>query len=120
MPPIVNDSQSAQDVLTGPGTCGTAAPLGGFQDRCGFGPRIPLLLISPYARANFVSHARTAQTALIRFAETNWHLGSIGGGSLDVTSGSIEPMFNFASPSAGKLILDPSTGEPVASGASAG
>ncbi|MBO0773986.1 MAG: alkaline phosphatase family protein [Actinobacteria bacterium] len=120
MPPIVNDSQSAQDVLTGPGTCGTGTPKGGFQDRCGFGPRIPLLLISPYARANFVSHSRTAQTALIRFAETNWHLGSIGGGSLDVTSGSIEPMFNFGHPSAGKLILDPSTGEPVAAGAPTG
>lgn len=113
IPPLVNDSQSAQDDLTGPGTCGTAAPLAGFQDRCGFGPRVPLLVISPYARVNYVSHAVTASSAIIRFAEDNWRLGRIGGGSFDALSGSIAPMFGFRRPAAGRLFLDPATGEPL-------
>jgi hypothetical protein len=46
--------------------------------------------------------------------EDNWSLGRIGGGSYDALAGSLLNMFNFdreAFPR--KLILDPSTGEPV-------
>jgi phospholipase C len=114
MPPLVNDSQSAQDTLTGPGTCGTQPPLAGFTGRCGFGPRIPLLVISPWAKVNYVSHALTAQSAIIGFIEDNWGLGRIGGGSFDAISGSLLPMFSFGHPTAQRLFLDPATGEPVA------
>ncbi len=123
MPPIVNGSQSAQDVLTGPGHCGTGAPLDGLQDRCGYGPRIPELVISPYARADFVSHALSAQSSIIRFIEDNWELGRIGGGSFDIRSGTIAAMFDFhhaASHPTGRLFLDPGSGEPVASPPPAG
>ncbi len=120
MPPIVNDSQSAQDVLTGPGVCGTTAPLDGYQDRCGYGPRIPELVISPFSRVNFVSHALSAQSSIIRFIEDNWELRDIGGGSLDTRSGTIAAMFNFHHAAAGKLFLDPATGEPVTSPPPAG
>jgi phospholipase C len=42
MPPILNDSQTVLDALTGPGLCGTGTPiLGGYQGRCGHGPRLP-------------------------------------------------------------------------------
>jgi phospholipase C len=114
MPPIVNDSQSAQDVLTGPGACGTAAPPDGFQDRCGYGPRIPELVISPYSRVNFVSHTLSAQSSVIRFIEDNWLLGGIGGGSFDTRAGTIAGMLNFRHAAAKRLFLDPGTGEPVA------
>jgi len=114
MPPIVNDSQSVQDDRTGPGFCGAQAPLDGFQDRCGYGPRIPELVISPYSRVNFISHALSAQSSIIRFIEKNWKLGHIGGGSFDTRSGTIAAMFNFHHAAAGKLFLDPATGEPVA------
>jgi phospholipase C len=113
MPPLVNDSQSAQDSLTGTGICGTAAPLAGFTGRCGFGPRIPLLVISPWAKVNYVSHALTAQSAIIGFIEDNWQLGRLGGGSFDAISGSLLPMFSFGHPAAQRLFLDPATGEPV-------
>src|SRR5262249_46590493 len=56
MPPIVSPSNDPNlDVLNGPGLCGTPKP-GAFLDRCGYGPRIPLMVISPYARVNFVNH----------------------------------------------------------------
>ena len=113
VPPLVNDSQSAADALTGPGTCGTGTPLEGYQDRCGFGPRVPELVISPYSRVNYVSHALTAQSAILRFIEDNWRLGHIGGGSFDTLSGTIAGMFDFHRPSARPLFLDPATGEPT-------
>ena len=51
MPPIVNSSTSVEDALSGTGQCGNGTPAGGFEDRCGYGQRLPLLVISPYARA---------------------------------------------------------------------
>jgi hypothetical protein len=41
-----------QDFPTGPGLCGpgSAVPLAGLNGRCGYGPRMPLLVISPFAR----------------------------------------------------------------------
>ena len=112
VPPIVNSSQdSSEDALDGT-TCGHAAPLGGFQDRCGYGPRLPLLVISPFARQNDVDNTLTDQSSILRFVEDNWLAGErIGGGSYDALAGSLDSMFDFRGPKAAKLILDPTTGE---------
>jgi phospholipase C len=113
MPPIVNGSQLPQDALTGPGSCGGKPSLGDYQGRCGYGTRIPELVISPYARPNFVDHSLTAQSSIIRFVEDNWSLGRIGDGSFDAHSGSIAGMFDFRHPTARPLFLDPTTGQPT-------
>jgi len=113
MPPIVNPSSDpAHDVLAGTGMCGTPKP-GAYLDRCGYGPRIPLLVISPYSRQNFVDHALTAQSSIIAFIEHNWGLGRIGDQSLDASSGTLDAMFDFRHPHRSPLILDPTTGQPV-------
>jgi phospholipase C len=111
MPPIVSPSDSASDALSGPGACGTIKP-GAYQDRCGYGPRLPLLVVSPWARANFVDHSITDQSSILRFIEDNWKLGRIGNQSLDAIAGSLMGLFDFRhGPRGGKLELDPSTGE---------
>lgn len=46
-------SASASDALDGPGRCGAGTPLGGYEDRCGYGPRLPLLVVSPWAKSNY-------------------------------------------------------------------
>jgi len=82
--------------------------------RCGFGPRLPLLVISPWARSNFVDHTRTNQASILRFIENNWDLGRIDG-SFDSVSHSLNHMFNFGN-GHGKnkvLLLDPATGQPL-------
>ena len=57
-PPLVNTSQTGADALTGPGRCGAAAPrLAGYQGRCGYGPRLPFLVISPWSRVDHVDLA---------------------------------------------------------------
>ena len=113
MPPIVNSSTSAEDALTGAGQCGNGTPMGGYEDRCGYGQRLPLLVISPYARENYVYNSLTDTTSILRFIESNWTLGRIGGGSFDAIAGSINGMFNFSHRNASRLILNPATGEPA-------
>ena len=45
---------------------------------------MPFLVISPYAKPNFVDHTLTDQTSIIRFIEDNWLGGQrIGQGSFD-------------------------------------
>ncbi len=103
MSPIVNSSAVLQtgsasnsDQLNGPGKCGNGTPLDGIEGRCGYGPRIPMLVISPWAKQNFVDHTLTDQSSIIHFIEDNWGLGRIGGGSFDAESGSIENMLDFS------------------------
>jgi phospholipase C len=117
MSPIVNQSQDpAFDALAG-ATCGNKPEnvSGGYQDRCGYGPRLPLLLVSPWAKSNFVDHTTTDQTSILRFIEENWQTGQIGNFSFDAKAGRLDNMFAFqpVGPvgNANKLFLDPATGE---------
>jgi len=113
MGPIVNQSSDpSQDRLLGPtGLCGVAAP-GAYQDRCGYGPRLPLMVISPWARKNYVDHSVTDQTSVIRFIEDNWSLGRLGDPqSFDLKANPINGMFNFRNRGAPRLKLNPNTGE---------
>ncbi len=121
--PIVNSSMGVADFLDGTGVCGDQERiLPGIDSynehataRCGHGPRLPILVISPYAKTNFVDHTLTDQTSIIRFVEDNWlNKERIGQGSFDELAGSIENMFNFKDAERAKrVILDPSTGEVV-------
>jgi phospholipase C len=112
MPPIISQSNDPKnDALLGKdGLCGQA-PAGAYQDRCGYGPRLPFLVISPYAKVNYVDHQIIDQTSIIRFIEDNWGLKRIGDQSFDVKAGSIMNMFNLTSGHyTNKLFLDPLTG----------
>jgi len=103
-----------QDFLNGTGVCGptTASPLAGQNGRCGYGPRLPLLVISPWAKANYVDHTRTDLSSIPKFIEDNWHLPRISG-SFDRLAGSITNMFDFNHPNRNaKLYLDTTTGQP--------
>ena len=114
--PIVNQSQDpVNDALSGT-SCGSRPEkvMGGYEDRCGYGPRQPLLVISPYAKSNFVDHSTTDQTSVLRFIEDNWQTGRIGDFSFDAKAGSITNMLTFSPHGpvggANKLFLDPATG----------
>jgi phospholipase C len=125
MGPLVNGSFSSEDSLTGTGACGTSgttpvlpgpntgtAPVNG---RCGYGVRLPLLVISPWAKPNYVDSTLTDQTSVLRFIEDNWNLGRIGGGSFDALANPLTSMFNFTQSTPqnpNTPILSPTTGLP--------
>jgi phospholipase C len=114
--PIVNASHYADDALNGNGQCtstpagGTQAMLDGYQDRCGYGPRQPLLVMSPFAKVNTVDHSLTDQSSVLRFIEDNWLGGQRIDGSFDQIAGSLGGMLDFQHPHNGRLILDPASG----------
>jgi len=118
---VVNPSKipvKGYDVLSGD-SCSTGTALPGVngqpaQGRCGYGTRQPLLVISPYAKVNFVDHTLTDQTSVMRFIEDNWMAGArLSGGSFDVLSGSLNTMFDWSKGDVPKLLLDPKTGNPA-------
>jgi phospholipase C len=119
MGPIVNQSNVSDDQLLGPGNCGTPKLIpgaSGIQNgRCGYGPRQPFLVISPFAKKNYIDHRVTDQSSILRFIEDNWNLGRIGNGSVDAIAGTIDGMFDFTG-GGSRLILDPTSGR-VISGA---
>ncbi len=113
MGPIVMHSQQATDSLTGDGMCGGSATGTQGQGRCGYGPRLPFLVISPWAKTNFVDHTVTDQSSAIAFIEDNWGLNRIEG-STDAIAGKITNMFDFTlkkgKVKAHKMYIDPNSG----------
>jgi phospholipase C len=119
--PILNSSADPTlDQLDGPGLChgpGLVPPpvAGGYMLRCGFGPRLPLLAISPFSKPNHISHTVRDQTSILRFIEDNWATGQLGDSSFDNIPSpkpTIGSMFDFSPGAvrAPKLMLDPATG----------
>ena len=89
--------------------------LDSWTTRCGFGQRLPLLVISPWTRQNYVSGNLTNTVSITKFIEDNWLRGQrIGGGSYDTISGSLYArggLLNFRTrPNFRPVILDPTTG----------
>jgi phospholipase C len=109
-PPLAASHDPVYDGLEAQGVCGASATTA--EDRCGPGPRLPLLVLSPYARQNAVSHIQTEQASILRFVEDNWSLGRLGGGSFDTRAGSLLDLFDFKHRNAQPLLLDPATGNP--------
>jgi phospholipase C len=88
--------------------CSGVPAAGGYNGRCGPGPRLPLLVISPYARANYIDHHQTEQASILQFIEDNWKVGRIGDFSFDTRAGSLKHLFNFKHARSIKLLLKPS------------
>ena len=119
MGPIVTQSNTPDDQLLGAGSCGSGTG-STYQGRCGYGPRLPLLVISPYAKVNYVDRTTTDQSSILRFIEDNWGLGRIGDSSTDAIAGPINGMFNFTAAGAKAVTLDPGTGNVVSGGGTTG
>ncbi len=113
---IVNGSATSKDGFSGPNKCGYGssalpgvdASTSHAQGRCGYGPRLPLLVISPWARPNYVSHTVTDQSSILRFIEDTFlNQQRIGQGSYDAIAGSIGDMLDFSgtTPQNGTAVL---------------
>jgi len=117
-------SVTGADQLNGPGQCtgpnakpGIGVNGSVVNGRCGPGTRVPFLVISPYARVNYVDDTAITQASVVRFIEDNWLGGQrIGQGSNDAATGSIMSMFDFNRDQftvAKPIFLDPVQGTKV-------
>ena len=122
---LVNGSATTADKVNGAGICisstAAQAALSGAdgkphaQGRCGYGTRQPLVVISSWARKNYIDSTVTDQSSILRFIEDTFLGGQrIGNGSFDSIAGSLTPMFDFsngaAPPNAAVVTLDPIKG----------
>ena len=122
---IVNGSATAQDAISGPGLCSSASAssttaLPGVnpatlhaQGRCGYGPRLPLVVISPWAKKNYLDSTITDQSSILRFIEDIFLSGQRIQGSFDNIAGPLTNMFNFSSsfaPNPNTVLLNDQTG----------
>ncbi len=124
MSPIIMHSQAddtggqPNDALSGPNACGSSTTGMQSQGRCGYGPRLPFLVISPWAKRNFVDHTTIDQSSPIAFIEQNWGLKAVNPasgsdpGSYDQYAGPITNMLDFSTknPKHHVAFIDPTTG----------
>jgi len=123
LPLSTSTTPAKPSLIATSGVCGIPAGGSATPPRCGYGPRMPFLVISPWSKVNFVDHTITDQTSSMAFIEYNWNLGFVDGpsappagtGSYDRVAGSILNMFDFDDrPNLDPVILDDATGEVVA------
>jgi len=122
---FVNGSATTADVLNGTVCISTTAANNALpgvsattlhaQGRCGYGPRLPFMVISPWANKNAVDSTVTDQSSIPRFIEDVFLSSQrIGGGSFDSIAGPLTNMFNFTNgaviPNPNVVLLNPTTG----------
>jgi phospholipase C len=98
----------------------TPVRVGSGSGRCGYSQRLPMLVISPYTRDNYVSNNLTNTTSVVKFIEQNWLHGETIPGSFDATSGSLDApggLLDFnVRPHFQPVILNSTTGAVVSGG----
>ena len=76
-------------------------------DKFGLGPRVPLLVISPYAIAGKISHTQYEFSSILKFIEERFGLPPLT--TRDASANDITDSFNFGQSPIGPYILSPRT-----------
>ena len=74
-------------------------------DTLGLGPRVPLIVISPYAKAGYISHQQSEFSSFVKFAETNWGLPNLGQRDSLTSISDLTDYFDFNQTPQSPLIL---------------
>jgi phospholipase C len=90
---------------------------GGFYDHVappvldsqGLGPRVPLIVISPYAKHNYISHQLGEFSSFVKFIEWNWGLPNLGQRDALSQVSNLSDYFDFTQTPQSPLILSPIT-----------
>jgi phospholipase C len=103
-------------IMQGPDWNSTAVFLtwddyGGFYDHVpppqpdvyGLGPRVPMLIISPYARKGYISHTQYEFASMLKFAETRFGLPTLT--DRDAQANDMTDSFDFTQPPLPPLVL---------------
>ena len=75
------------------------------RDQFPLGPRVPLLIISPYVKSGYISHTQYEFASVLRFIEERFGLAPLG--DRDKTANDTTDSFNFAQAPLPPLILTP-------------
>ncbi|MCI0353192.1 MAG: alkaline phosphatase family protein [Acidobacteriales bacterium] len=64
-------------------------------DSQGFGPRVPMMVVSPFAKRNYISHVQMDPVSILKFIQWNWQLPSLNTRNNNAASGDLRDMFTF-------------------------
>jgi phospholipase C len=64
------------------------------MDYGGLGFRVPAIVVSPYAKAGYISHTQYEFGSILRYIEDNWKLGSLN--TSDARANSIIDCFDYS------------------------
>ncbi len=111
--PVVNGVQWPSNMCQPPSD-GSNPSISPTTSRCGYGPRLPMLVLSPWVNPNTVDSRTISTDAILRFIEDRFAARQrIGSGSLDNIAGSLDGIFSAPAPHTAALELNPITGQPV-------
>jgi phospholipase C len=110
--------EGSDDATIDTSMCTEVAVTGSANGRCGYSQRLPMVVISPYTRENYVSGNLTDTASVVKFIEDNWLRGERITGSFDAGSGSLDApgglLDFYTRPHFNPVILNPTTGAVVA------
>jgi phospholipase C len=64
-------------------------------DSQGLGVRVPMLVISPFAKRGYISHVQMDHVSILKFIQWNWSLPSLNARNSSPASGDLRDMFQF-------------------------
>jgi phospholipase C len=76
-------------------------------DKLGLGMRVPLIVISPYAKKGYISHQVGEFSSFAKFIEKNWGLHNLGHRDALSSISDLMDFFNFGQQPRPKLIVNP-------------
>jgi phospholipase C len=83
------------------------------EDIYGLGPRVPLLVISPFAKNGYISHTQYEASSVLKFIEERFGLPSLNG--RDVNANDLQDAFDFTQTPLKPLVLQQRTCPPMVS-----
>jgi len=76
-------------------------------DTLGLGPRVPLIVISPYAKPGYISHQLGEFSSFVKFVETNFNLPNLGQRDALPSISDLTDYFDFNQTLQPPLVLSP-------------
>jgi phospholipase C len=93
-PAVSPDGIAPVDLFSGDVCTGVKGPTCDFVYT---GYRVPLIVVSPYAKKNYVSHSVADNTAILKFIETRFNVAALT--KRDAAQIDMTEFFDFSSPS---------------------
>jgi len=87
------DGIAPKDLLAGDICTASTGPICNFTWS---GSRVPLIVVSPYAKKNYVDHTVADYTAMLKFIETRWNLPALS--ARDAAQMDMSEFFDFSNP----------------------
>jgi phospholipase C len=86
-----------------------------WVDQFGLGPRVPMIIVSPYAKPGYISHTVYEFSSMIKFIEEVFGVAGLNGRDVDPRTNSVMDAFDFSQQPLSPINLPPRSCSPISS-----